>query len=299
MIRAQTPVVAATAPPAAPTRPGAVAAPAPPLPPLTPQVPPPPLGGRPIQPGAGAAPPPPLTNGNGRVAATPLAPPAPTLPATAPNGTPPAPAPAPPAPLVDEFLPATAAAAAAAAPTEPRDEEDLLPLVPVTVAKPKATDKLPHVALERKYWFMAGGAVLLIVALAVGWMLTKDDVKSQIDAPVQAVDKAEQIAGQSRLNTAAIATASVYADQGTFANMTPQVLRANEPSIVWLGPSQAATSGQVSVRVVDPDTVVLVTALPNKSCEGLYQARGASTEVPVRAPCSAARAQLPGTGGPR
>jgi hypothetical protein len=146
---------------------------------------------------------------------------------------------------------------------------------------------------------MAGGAVLLIVALAVVWRLTKDDVKSEINAPVQAVDKAEQVAGQSRLNTAAIATASVYADDGTFANATPQVLRANEPSIVWVGPSQPAAPGQVSVRVVDPDTIVLVTALPNKSCAGLYQARGASTPIPVRAPCSAMRAQLPGTDTPR
>jgi hypothetical protein len=80
--------------------------------------------------------------------------------------------------------------------------------------------------------------------------------------------------------------------------MTPQVLRAAEPSIVWVGPTQPTASGQVSVRVIDPDTIVLVTALPNKSCEGLYQARGASTEVPVRAPCSAVRAQLPGTSTP-
>jgi len=346
MIRAQTPVVAATAPPAAPPRPGAVAAPAPPVPPIAPQAPPP-LGVSSLPPPAPSAPPPPpLSNGNGRVTAAPMAPPpppppaptlppppAPTLPPPgaprlspppgapttppplaartlpplpgappAPNLAPPtaapAPAAAPPAAPVDEFLPITPTAGTVA--VEPRDQEDLLPVVPLTVNKPKATDKLPHIALERKYWFIAGGAILLIIAVAIVWSVMKDDVKSEINAPVDAVHSAEQVAGQSRLNTAAIATASVYAEDGTFANATPQVLAANEPSIQWVGPSQPATPTQVSVRVVDPDTIVLVTGLPNgKSCEGLYQARGASTPIQVQAPCSAMHAQLPGTGGPR
>jgi len=276
LIRAQAPVVAAAAPAPVP-----VAVPArPPLPPLR----------HAGSVSGGITPGPPMG------AAPPLAPLPPPTPAAA----------APSRPVLDEFLPVSVEPEA---PARARDTEDLLPVAPPAPTNgkgkagtngaarvgPRAKAERPRI--DSKLLLLGGGVLALIVIVVGVWMVTKDDVKKMQQAPVDAVHQAEEIAGQSRLNTAATAAAAVYADQGSFANVTPQVLRATEPSIVWLPAAQAAAPGQVSVRVVDGDTLVLVTALPNRSCQGMYQARGGTMQIQVTAPCSAARAQLPNAGG--
>jgi hypothetical protein len=196
---------------------------------------------------------------------------------------------APPRPA-DDLLPVTAEPASAGVPhaAPPRGVEDLLPVVPVEPAgsaPASVARRLPPV--DRKLLMIGAGIVLLIAALAFVWAKTRDDVKSAINAPAQQVHDAERIAARAQLQTAAEAAQSAYVDSGTYSTVTPATLRAAEPSIVWLAGNQEAEPRQVSVQVVDAQSIVLVTALPDGSCVGLYQSPAGTVSVDVAPPCMA------------
>jgi hypothetical protein len=197
------------------------------------------------------------------------------------------------APPLDEFLPAATQNAPAA--TAPRDVEDLLPLIPAEVPISKQKFTLPKI--DRRMALVGAGIVLLFAAIVFVWMQTKDDVHNALNAPVDAVKKAEDVAGRSQLATAQEAAQSVYADQGTFANVTVATLQQAEPGITWVAGNQAAKPGEVSVQVIDADTIVLVTSLPNGSCKALYQGPGGAVPTPATAPCAATNAG-PGSAQP-
>jgi hypothetical protein len=199
-----------------------------------------------------------------------------------------APAPGP----LDEFLPVASPTGAAPA-AAPRDVEDLLPLIPAGVPITKQKYSLPKV--DRKMALVGAGIVVLFAAIVFVWMQTKDDVHRAVDAPVEAIKKAEDVAGQSQLATAQEAAQAVYADQGTFANVTTATLKQAEPGITWVDGNQAAKPGEVSVRVVDAGTIVMVTSLPNGTCKAVYQWPGGTVPTPASPPCAAANAGPPAT----
>jgi hypothetical protein len=221
-----------------------------------------------------------------------LAPPAlPTLsPRSAAPPRPVASPPSPPAPApADEFLPVSAPAGAnggTAAPA-PRDVEDLLPLLPAdpTAVQKVASRRLPPI--DKKLALMGAGAVLLIAAIAFIWVRTRDDVKTAVNSPVEAVRNAERIAAQSRLQTAAAAAQVQYMDTGSYSAVTPASLRAAEPSIDWVPGDQGAQPDQISVQVVDAQSIVMVTSLPDKSCQAVYQSPTGTTSVQLAPPCQA------------
>jgi hypothetical protein len=210
-----------------------------------------------------------------------------------PNPTRPNPVDPPAAPPLDEFLPVASPTAPAAAPP-PRDVEDLLPLIPAEVPITKQKYTLPK--LDRKMALIGGGIVLLLAAVVFIWMQTKDDVHDALDAPVQAVKQAETVAGQNQLLSAQEAAQAVYSDEGSFASVTPASLQQAEPGIVWVAGNQAAAPGEVSVQVIDADTIVLVTSLPNGSCQAITQGASGTTQVPATAPCMASTVDVTGGG---
>jgi hypothetical protein len=170
----------------------------------------------------------------------------------------------------------------------PRDAEDLLPVVPVVTDRPApitSARRLPPI--DKKLAMIGAGIVLLIAAVAFIWVKTRDDVKGIIDAPAEQVHDAERIAARAQLQTAAAAAQSVYVDSGSYSTVSPATLQAAEPSIHWLAGNQTAKQGQVSVQVVDAQSIVLVTGLPDGSCQGLYQSPTGTVSVDVAAPCMA------------
>jgi hypothetical protein len=196
-------------------------------------------------------------------------------------------APAPPRPA-DDLLPVGAEPAPGGVPHDapPRDAEDLLPVVPVVTAAPAATARR-FPPIDRKIAMIGAAIVLLLAAVAFIWMKTRDDVKNAIDAPVHEVHEAERIAARAELQSAAAAAQSVYVDHGDYSQVTPATLQAAEPSIVWLPGNQEAKQHQVSVQVVDAQSIVLVTSLPDGSCQGLYQSPTGTISVDVAPPCMA------------
>ncbi len=230
----------------------------------------------------GGGPPPPLPTLSPRSDAPPRPSPARPNPVDAPA----------PAPL-DDFLP-VASPSAPAATAAPRDVEDLLPLIPAEVPITKQKFTLPK--FDRKMALIGGGIVLLFAAIVFVWMQTKDDVHDALDAPVQAVHNAEQIGAQNQLLSAQEAAQAVYSDEGSFASVTPASLQKAEPGIVWVAGNHAAAPGEVSVQVIDADTIVLVTSLPNGSCQAITQGASGTTQVPATAPCMASTVDVTGGG---
>ncbi len=228
--------------------------------------------------------------------------PPPPLPTLSPRSeAPPRPSPArpnlvdtPAPPPLDEFLP-VASPTAPAASAAPRDVEDLLPLIPAEVPITKQKYTLPK--FDRKMALIGGGIVLLFAAIVFVWMQTKDGVHDALDAPVQAVHNAEQLGAQNQLLSAQEAAQAVYSDEGSFASVTPASLQKAEPGITWVAGNQAASPGEVSVQVIDADTIVLVTSLPNGSCQAITQGASGTAQVPAAAPCMAATVEVPGDGG--
>ena len=200
---------------------------------------------------------------------------------------------APAAPPLDDFLPVASPNAPAAAPA-PRDAEDLLPLIPAEVPITKQKYTLPK--FDRKMALIGAGIVLLFAAVVFIWMQTKDGVHDALDAPVQAVHDAEQLGAQNQLLSAQEAAQAVYSDEGSFASVTPSSLRQAEPGITWVAGNKAAGPSEVSVQVIDADTIVLVTSLPNGSCQAITQGASGTTQVPATPPCMASSVDVTGGG---
>jgi hypothetical protein len=260
LIRAQAPVVAAAATVRAPAPPR----PAPTLPPLTPR---------------GAAPPPPLP-------ATRSAVPAP----------PPARAPAP----ADDLLPPSSAASAPAA-SVPAAPGDLLPL-PAPGTIPGRSKKKSGFFASLDPRFVVIGAAAVVAVLGIWYALLRDPGSNAelgpplVDVPTDAVEGARDAAAGLELQTAMATASNLALQTGSYATLTVESLSAAEPGITFVAADQPAGPGEVSVRPIDAQSIVLATSTPDGSCRAIYQSPPGAVDLIPPGPCSADSVPIGGEG---
>jgi hypothetical protein len=209
-------------------------------------------------------------------------PPLPTLSprsATLPRPSParPNPVDAPAAPPLDDFLPVASPNAPAAAPA-PRDAEDLL------IGRIGSSSEV-HAAVDRK---MASSARPSCCSRIVAIWIQRNPACTRLGAPVKAVHDAEQLGAQSR-SSAQEATQGMCSDEGSFRRRRRRCSRPSRHHWSWAG-----RPGEVS-WVIGADTM-LVTSLPNGSCQAITQGASGTTQVPATPPCMASSVDVTGGG---
>lgn len=108
---------------------------------------------------------------------------------------------------------------------------------------------------------MGLGAAVVVAAVMIATPLVLM-ARSQTDRTEQAVgalEGAEGVAAEVSLNLAVQVASAYFAERGSFSGFTPQVAASREPGIRWSA-APRAVAGEISVRAVRGDSLVLVTA---------------------------------------
>jgi hypothetical protein len=194
----------------------------------------------------------------------------------------------------------------AAAPARPGD---LLP-VPAPGATPgRAPAKRGFFAdLEPKY--VAIGAAVVIVVLGF-WYAILRDPGSSVDANrpssetseesgdgsgTNPIEAAENGAAAVELQTALATASNLALSSGGYQGVRLDALAAAEPAITFVPQDQPAGPGEVSVRIVDPQSIVMVTSTEDGSCRAVYQSPPGSIDLIPPPPCAAASVSIGGEG---
>ncbi len=140
--------------------------------------------------------------------------------------------------------------------------------------------------------------MLLVALVGFVWIATRDDGdSSDTNDAVAAVRDAEQTASESPLFEAQTAATVMYADRGSYLDVTPEALQRAQASIAWVTADANPAIGEVSVRPVDAESMVLSTTLPSGACQAMLLAPAGVSQIPAYAPCAAANVQPPGQSG--
>jgi hypothetical protein len=125
-----------------------------------------------------------------------------------------------------------------------------------------------------------------------GWGALRDSGEDAAEAPATAIGDATEVVAGTELQTAMQAANVLYLDVGSYLNVNPATLQSVEPSLTYREADEPASPGEVSVTVVDPQSIVIVTSKPDGTCRALYQSNAGTQELVPPAPCSAATVQL-------
>ena len=89
----------------------------------------------------------------------------------------------------------------------------------------------------------------------------------------------------------------MYADRGSYLDVTPEALQLAQAWIAWVTADANPAIGEVSVRPVDAESMVLSTTLPSGACQAMLLRRPASVRSPRTRRAAAANVQPPGQSG--
>lgn len=106
---------------------------------------------------------------------------------------------------------------------------------------------------------LAAGVVAAAALIAVPLVLMARTQQERTEGAVGALGEAEGVAADATLNLAVGAAGSYFAERGGYAGFGPEAAAAIEPGVRW-NASLTAVPGEVSVRAVTSDSLVLVTA---------------------------------------
>jgi hypothetical protein len=200
-------------------------------------------------------------------------------------------------------LPISANAPAPAPATVPAGPDELLPIAAphATPARTSPSRTTRRSARAPKVNFrmlaIAGGVLVALVVVWFGWGALRDAGEDAAEGPAVAIGEANNAVAGTELQTAMQAANVLYLDVGSYLNVNPATLKSVEPSITYVAADQPAVPGEVSVSVVDPQSIVLATSKPDGTCRALYQSPAGTQELVPPGPCSASRVQL-GDGAP-
>ena len=165
-------------------------------------------------------------------------------------------------------------------------------------ADPAPVRPAPRRALDRRSALLGAAVMLLVALVGFVWIATRDDGdSSDTNDAVAAVRDAEQTANESPLFEAQTAATVMYADRGSYLDVTPEALQRAQASIAWVTGDANPAIGEVSVRPVDAESMVLSTTLPSGACQAMLLAPSGVSQIPAYAPCAAANVQPPGQSG--
>jgi hypothetical protein len=126
--------------------------------------------------------------------------------------------------------------------------------------------------------------MILMVVLLTGVVA---GCASATKTDIQQIPKAQNLAGQADLSSAAVPVSSYMAENGSLDGFNAAAATAIEPALKWAD-GGAATQGVISIRGASGDSVVLVTLSASGTPICLGFAGGAQTQGTTDAQTAAA-----------
>lgn len=100
--------------------------------------------------------------------------------------------------------------------------------------------------------------LLVAAAVASSCTVAPNPVVPDEEYITEPIERANALSGQVSLDQGLRAAMAFFAESGTMSGFTPEEAKAYDPSTTF-NTSPTAAEGQVSIRVVSPTAVVLVT----------------------------------------